>query len=242
MFRTSKSYIVVLANSACVRICARRRLIAVETHGASGRRDTSSARFCHASFDSNRLLATRWPIDSQTGAVEAHFPARRARIDLKRFRRLAVRSGDADHRLPVWRRRFRILAAAPAETSAHLCPARGAFSTGGTTRQLNTHDARHLREENLHRLPNGEIFQKALAEERIILTFDLDFAEIVALSGGKAASVIVFRLRNARTSNVVARLATALNGLQQELARGAVVTVEGSRYRVRALPVARDST
>jgi predicted nuclease of predicted toxin-antitoxin system len=52
-------------------------------------------------------------------------------------------------------------------------------------------DARHLRGENLHRLPNGEIFQKALAEERIILTFDLDFAEIAALSGGKAASVIV---------------------------------------------------
>lgn len=104
------------------------------------------------------------------------------------------------------------------------------------------HDARHLREENLHRFPNGEIFQKALAEERIILTFDLDFAEIAALSGGKAASVIVFRLRNARASNVVARLATALDGLQQELARGAVVTVEDSRYRVRALPVGRDST
>ena len=64
------------------------------------------------------------------------------------------------------------------------------------------HDATHLREENLHRLPNGEIFQKALGEERIILTFDLDFAEIAALSGGKAASVIVFRLRNARISNV----------------------------------------
>ena len=104
------------------------------------------------------------------------------------------------------------------------------------------HDARHLREENLHRLPNGEIFQKALAEERIILTFDLDFAEVAALSGGKAASVIVFRLRNARASNVVARLATVHSGLQQELARGAVVTVEDSRYRVRPLPVGRDST
>ena len=73
-------------------------------------------------------------------------------------------------------------------------------------------------------------------------TFDLDFAEIVALSGGKAASVIVFRLRNARASNAVARLATVLNGLQQELARGEVLTVEDSRYRVRALPVGRDST
>jgi len=49
------------------------------------------------------------------------------------------------------------------------------------------HDAQHLRDEDLHRLPNGEIFRKTLAEERIILTFDLDFAEIAALSGGKSS-------------------------------------------------------
>jgi hypothetical protein len=46
------------------------------------------------------------------------------------------------------------------------------------------HDAVHLRDEQLHRLPNGAIFEKAEAERRIILTFDLDFGEIVALSGG----------------------------------------------------------
>ena len=38
------------------------------------------------------------------------------------------------------------------------------------------HDVRHLRDEGLHRLPNGAIFQKAVAEERVILTFDLDSA------------------------------------------------------------------
>ena len=41
------------------------------------------------------------------------------------------------------------------------------------------HDARHLREEGLHRLPNGSIFAKAVAEDRIVLTFDLDFGDIV---------------------------------------------------------------
>jgi len=33
------------------------------------------------------------------------------------------------------------------------------------------HDVVHLREENLHRLPNGEIFKKALKEDRVIITF-----------------------------------------------------------------------
>ncbi len=42
------------------------------------------------------------------------------------------------------------------------------------------HDARHLREEGLHRLSDGEIFSKGAAERRIVLTFDLDFGEIVA--------------------------------------------------------------
>ena len=46
------------------------------------------------------------------------------------------------------------------------------------------HDAKHLREEGLHRMPNGEIFAKAIHENRIIITFDLDFGEIVALAKG----------------------------------------------------------
>lgn len=41
------------------------------------------------------------------------------------------------------------------------------------------HDVAHLRDEGLHRLPNGEIFAKAAFEQRTILTFDLDFGEIV---------------------------------------------------------------
>jgi predicted nuclease of predicted toxin-antitoxin system len=41
------------------------------------------------------------------------------------------------------------------------------------------HDTVHLRDESLHRLPNGEIFQKAFVEQRIVLTFDLDFGEIL---------------------------------------------------------------
>jgi predicted nuclease of predicted toxin-antitoxin system len=45
------------------------------------------------------------------------------------------------------------------------------------------HEAVHLRDEGLQRLSNGAIFEKAAAERRIILTFDLDFGEIVALSG-----------------------------------------------------------
>jgi predicted nuclease of predicted toxin-antitoxin system len=43
------------------------------------------------------------------------------------------------------------------------------------------HDATHLRDEGLQRLPNGRIFEKAIAESRVVVTFDLDFGEIIAL-------------------------------------------------------------
>ena len=49
------------------------------------------------------------------------------------------------------------------------------------------HDAVHLRDEGLQRLPNGEIFQKAAREQRIVLTFDLDFGEILAAGDGVVA-------------------------------------------------------
>ena len=100
----------------------------------------------------------------------------------------------------------------------------------------NGHDAKHLREEGLHRMPNGEIFTKAIRENRIIITFDLDFGEIVALSKGKKTSVILFRLHNTRTSHLIRRLSTVLKDTDKALEEGAVVVVEESRHRVRCLP------
>jgi predicted nuclease of predicted toxin-antitoxin system len=50
------------------------------------------------------------------------------------------------------------------------------------------HDAMHLRDEGLQTLPNGEIFQKGAREQRIVLTFDLDFGEILAASGGRSSA------------------------------------------------------
>ena len=47
------------------------------------------------------------------------------------------------------------------------------------------HDAVHLRDEGLQRMPDREIFDKGIAEGRIVLTFDLDFGEIAALSASR---------------------------------------------------------
>ncbi len=103
----------------------------------------------------------------------------------------------------------------------------------------NGHDAKHLREEGLHRMPNGEIFVKAISENRVIVTFDLDFGEIVAFSQGQKASIILFRLHNTRTSHLIKRLTTVFADATDALEQGAVVVVEESRHRIRHLPLGR---
>lgn len=99
------------------------------------------------------------------------------------------------------------------------------------------HDALHLRDEGLQRLPDGEIFKKAIAEDRVVLTFDLDFGEIAALSAGPKTSVVLFRLHNTRTPHVIERLTGAISSCAEALEKGAIIVVEESRYRVRHLPV-----
>ena len=99
------------------------------------------------------------------------------------------------------------------------------------------HDAIHLREQGLQRLPDRDIFQKAMDEHRILLTLDLDFSEIVALSDNQGVGVVIFRLRNTRAGHIMARLEKVLRESSDALAKGAAVSVDEHRHRVRSLPV-----
>ena len=98
-------------------------------------------------------------------------------------------------------------------------------------------DAVHLREQGLQRLADGAIFAKADAECRAVITFDLDFSEIAALSQGRSVSVIVLRLRNTGFERVIERLQSVLPCVPGILAEGGVIMIEEARYRVRRLPI-----
>ncbi len=102
------------------------------------------------------------------------------------------------------------------------------------------HDAVHLREQGLHRAVDAEIFAKAIAEVRIVLTFDLDFGEILALAGAAVANVILFRLNNTRTPFVQKRLEAVLAADGTALEKGAIIVVEDGRHRIRDLPIVPD--
>jgi predicted nuclease of predicted toxin-antitoxin system len=76
-------------------------------------------------------------------------------------------------------------------------------------------------------------------EQRVVLTFDLDFGDILAVASMETPSVIIFRLRNQTPGAVNPRLFRVINDCENELASGAIIIVEDERYRVRRLPIQR---
>jgi predicted nuclease of predicted toxin-antitoxin system len=64
------------------------------------------------------------------------------------------------------------------------------------------HDAVHVRALRLERATDREIAQRAAADHRIIVTFDLDFGEVLALGTLDKPSVILCRLADERFDSV----------------------------------------
>ena len=106
-------------------------------------------------------------------------------------------------------------------------------------RHLRTegHDTAHLREIGMQRALDSEVFALATKDQRVILTFDLDFAEIAAAAGQSLPSVVIFRLNDTRVARVIERLAAALQNVADALAVGAIVVVDDYRIRIRELPL-----
>ena len=95
------------------------------------------------------------------------------------------------------------------------------------------HDAVHLRELDLGRLPDHDVFTHATTDQRVVVTFDLDFGEIVGMGGG--TGVILSRLRSVRAARAQQRVSVALTQATEALH---TVAVEDARIRVRTWPIA----
>lgn len=84
------------------------------------------------------------------------------------------------------------------------------------------------------RATDPEIIAAARAGGWIIVTHDLDFGTLRALSDEPLPSVITLRLRSAALEIVHPALLRAIEATAEELMRGAHVVVEDTRMRVRS--------
>lgn len=99
------------------------------------------------------------------------------------------------------------------------------------------YDTVHLLDEGLGRLPDPEILEKARFEERILLTHDLGFGELVAASGTQLPSVIIFRLNNMKPERVNRYLHEIIFKYQDALMQGVVISVSEGKVRAHYLPL-----
>jgi len=99
------------------------------------------------------------------------------------------------------------------------------------------HDVRRVTDLLPPTAPDARIVECAVQERRIILTQDLDFTSIIALSGHAMPSLISLRLESSTIETVNIVLQRVLPALEQELELGALVTVEDHRIRLRRLPL-----
>lgn len=102
------------------------------------------------------------------------------------------------------------------------------------------HDAVHLIERDEQQRADRQILNAAREEDRTLLTHDLDFSDLVAGAGRVLPSVVVFRLRSMRPSNVNQRLEHVLDRHAETLRDGAIFTVTEVRVRWRTLPFDAD--
>lgn len=117
----------------------------------------------------------------------------------------------------------------------------GIAHTTGQYLRSKGYDAVHLSDQGLERLPDDRIVAKAQEEERVIVTHDLDFGRIVALSGGAVPSIVTLRLSNMTPAQVnIALEAIFTEAIAALLDRGALVTITDKGIRIRELPISAD--
>jgi predicted nuclease of predicted toxin-antitoxin system len=111
-----------------------------------------------------------------------------------------------------------------------------AVATAGYLRSLG-HDAVHLRERCLQRLPDLEVIQLAASESHVVVTFELDFSRAIALTRRVQPSIILFRLETYSTPEINHSLRDILQRHEDSLRSGAIVIVVPGRIRIRLLPI-----
>ena len=85
--------------------------------------------------------------------------------------------------------------------------------------------------------PDINILEIARTENWVVLTQDLDFSMLVALSRYSQPSLITLRLSSAKPDIVTQKLLDVLPQIEEALQEGSAITIQDESIRIRKLPV-----
>lgn len=85
--------------------------------------------------------------------------------------------------------------------------------------------------------PDRELLAWAQDHDYVVFTHDLDFGELLAASDAPGPSVIQVRTQDVTPDSLAQYLIGILRQFQDDLERGALVSVDKKRGRARILPI-----
>jgi len=100
-------------------------------------------------------------------------------------------------------------------------------------------EAVHVGDRGLATATDSEILDVGRQEGMVVVTFDADFHALLALSGVTGPSVIRIRIEGLRGEDLARLLVSVLPICDDDLLKGAMVSVTENGVRIRRLPVLR---
>lgn len=98
-------------------------------------------------------------------------------------------------------------------------------------------DAIHWSTIGAFNAPDREIMAWAADNNYVVFTHDMDFGTLLAVTQVKCPSVIQIRTQNVLPDAIGEMVVLVLRQFESDLEKGALVTVDEGRARVRILPI-----
>lgn len=100
------------------------------------------------------------------------------------------------------------------------------------------HESVHVRDLDLKSAPDAEIMRVAVLQQRVVLSGDSDFGELLARTNADRPSILLLRRQgNRRARDIAALLLVNLPAVADDLLAGAIVVIDNERLRVRPIPL-----
>ena len=101
------------------------------------------------------------------------------------------------------------------------------------------HEGVHAHQINHDRAPDTDLLKIARREDRIIITADLDYPRLLALSSDEGPGIILFRGGSYSDAQMRALLERVLTEIPAETIHAAICVVDLRRIRIARLPISR---
>ena len=107
--------------------------------------------------------------------------------------------------------------------------------------EAHGHEGVHAAGLGMERAPDRELLRAAQRESRVVITADMDFSRLLALSMADGPGVILFRGGSYSDDEMCALLERVLDEVAPRTLMRSICVVDRTGIRVRELPIGDDS-